>query len=155
MLKLFKKKQNIAPKTDDFKYAIGAILTKFDIKSFDSLLFVGTVNQSALWFFEKSGVWADCISDGTDSERVHYLKHADLNSLPSYEFVVFANDFSAVTKDGADKTVSSLLTENGRLILISTDTPLPDNVKTLLPSVAFDVETSGEIKVLSATKRKN
>lgn len=157
MLKVFdwfKKKNKAANQgeTDEFKYAVGAILDKFEINCYHSLLFVGELNGSAKWFFSKSGVWADCLRDGENSERVHCLGKRNLSALPKYDYVVFYNDFDCFKQQAADEIVQNLLQEGGRAIFISTDNSLPQNLKLLMPSFAFDVETDGEIKVLSCIK---
>lgn len=154
MFKWFKKK-NMPEKeriSDEMKYAVGAILDKFSVKSFDNMLFFGEVNQSAKWFFEKSGVWADCTHLVENTERVHFLKSKDLSSLPTYDFVVFVNDFALFDRGNEDKTLKNLLTDGGRAIFISTAKPIPDNIKSVLKSFSFDVETDGEVKVLSCVK---
>lgn len=154
MFKWFKKKNsnNKERISDEMKYAVGAILDKFSVKSFDNMLFFGEVNQSAKWFFEKSGVWVDCESLVENTERVHFLKSKDLSSLPTYDFVVFANDFKLFGRGNEDETLKNLLTDGGRAIFISTAEPLPDNIKSVLKSFSFDVETDGEVKVLSCVK---
>ena len=87
-----------------------------------------------------------------NSERVHFLNSKDLSSLPTYAFVVFANDFKLFCRGNEDETLKNLLTDGGRAIFISTAEPLPDNIKSVLKSFSFDVETDGEVKVLSCVK---
>lgn len=156
MLSWFKKK-NTSDKIPDFaeaKYAVGAILDKFFVKSFENMLFVGSVNQSAKWFFEKSGVWVDCTDKVENTERIHFLKTKSFDKLPKYEYVVFSDDFDFLKQKNANEVLQSLLSDGGRAIFISTIRPLPCNLKTVFSAFSFDVETDGDIKVLSCVKKK-